>query len=252
MKYFIVFLCMVAVTQGFCGVADTVKVTVSEGTNMAIDVSPDKKFIVMDLQGTLWVLPVSGGSAMQITDVFGDCRQPAWSPDGDLIAFQSYRDGNYHLWTIRKDGSGLQQRTFGAYDDREPHWSPDGKSLVFSSDRSGNYDIWKMSLASGAVKQITKDVANDYFPAWSPDGKFIVYVSEQKQAPGLYLTDSLANEKLLTPIEGKLSGPSWSPDGASVMYNNFAGGKSRRDPRRSTNGPKQLQQLFSKNCRTGM
>jgi Tol biopolymer transport system component len=226
MKHLIVFLCMVAVTQGLCGVADTVKVTVSEGTNIAIDISPDKKSIVMDLQGTLWVLPVAGGVAVPITDVLGDCRQPTWSPDGTLIAFQSYRDGNYHLWTIRPDGSDLQQRTFGAYDDREPHWSPDGKELAFSSDRSGNYDIWKLTVASGDVKQLTRDPANDYFPAWSPTGKSIVYVSEQKQAPGLYLTDSDANERLLKKIEGKLSGPAWSPGGTMVLYNNFAGGKS--------------------------
>ena len=87
-----------------------VKVKVSEGTNMAIAVSPDGKTIALDIQGTIHTLAVTGGTAKALTDGLGDERQPCWSPDGSRIAFQSYRDGTYHIWTINKNGSGLKNK----------------------------------------------------------------------------------------------------------------------------------------------
>ena len=45
-------------------------VTINEGTNISLTLSPDKKTIVMDLQETLWSLPVGGGTAKRLTDPF--------------------------------------------------------------------------------------------------------------------------------------------------------------------------------------
>lgn len=74
-----------------------VTVTVSEGTNMAIAVSPDGKTISMDIQGTIHTIPVTGGIAKPLTDGLGDERQPCWSPVGSKIAFQFYLSSFYVL-----------------------------------------------------------------------------------------------------------------------------------------------------------
>src|SRR5919204_4028928 len=118
-----------------------VHLTLHEGTNMAAALSPDGRTIAIDLLGTLWTLPASGGAAKAITDIFMDARQPSWSPDGRRIAFQAYRTSTWQIWTINADGSDPTPITSGPYDDREPSWSPDGRRIAFSSDRSGAHCV---------------------------------------------------------------------------------------------------------------
>ena len=59
-----------------------IDVTVHEGTSMSVALSPDLRTLAIDLQGSIWTLPASGGTATRITDVFNDARQPTFSPDG--------------------------------------------------------------------------------------------------------------------------------------------------------------------------
>src|SRR5579871_1186786 len=82
-----------------------VNVTVSEGTSMSVAVSPDGKTLAIDMQGSIWTLPASGGTAKRITGLFDDARQPMWSPDGKSITYFGYRDGGYDIWAMRPDGS---------------------------------------------------------------------------------------------------------------------------------------------------
>ena len=204
--------------NAFSQTNDSIKVIIHEGTNMAVALSPDKSQMAVDLQGTLWIIPSGGGVARAITDPFGDSRQPSWSPDGNSLMFQSYRDGGWHIWRVDSDGKNLKQLTFGIYDDREPQWSPDGKKILFSSDRNNNYDIWEIDLSTGSFRALTNHSKNDYNPAYSSDGKWVAYISERGSKPSVYVRTEDGNESEIAQGLTSAAAPSWSPDGKSIIY----------------------------------
>ena len=209
-------LCLALAMQGG---SPSIEVNLEEGTNFAIALSPDGSSLVLDLQGTLWSLPVEGGEGRALTDGLGDDRLPDYSPDGSRIVFQSYRRGSWDIWAIGADGNGLEPLTEGQFDDREPVWSQDGTRVAFSSDRSGNYDVWILSVADGEVSRVTTDPADDYMPAWSPDGSKIAFLSDRGEVGTTELWSIGARggqESRIASFEGKAASPSWSRDGRQI------------------------------------
>ncbi len=204
-------------------------VTLTQGTNLAIALSPDGRMLAMDLQGLLWIVPFEGGVARRLTGYLHDVARPDWSPDGRTIAFQSYRDGHFHLWCIGADGSGLRQITEGAFDCREPKWSPDGREIAFSTDRSGHYALHAVDLATGHTRFIADTDGEDAEPAWSPDGQRIAFSSS-----GRILTVGARDASDLREVFAGpgASAPAWSSDGGKLSWRAVDG--SPRDVRAST------------------
>ncbi len=207
-------------------------IAVTEGTNVNLTLSPDHKTIIMDLQETLWSLPVSGGVAKRLTDPFLEPARPDWSPRGDLVAFQSFKGGTFHIWLMKPDGTGVRQLTDGHGDDRDPRFSPDGTRVAFSSDRAfkGNYDIWVADVQSGKLTQWTTAPADEFEPAWSSDGFEIAFVSGTGANATLIQSANASGQvkTVLTAAPGaRIDSPTYSPDGKRVAYTEIAAGKSR-------------------------
>jgi Tol biopolymer transport system component/imidazolonepropionase-like amidohydrolase len=212
--------------------SSTRTVTVAEGTNVNVTVSPDRKTIIMDLQETLWSLPIGGGTAKRLTDPFLEPARPDWSPKGDLVAFQSFKGGTFHIWLMKPDGTGVRQLTDGHADDREPRFSPDGKKIAFSSDRAfkGDYDVWVADVESGKLVQWTSSPADEFEPAWSPNGAEIAFVSGTGAA-GTTIQSADSSGRV-TPVisapEGaRVNSPSWSADGKKIAYSQITGNTTR-------------------------
>ena len=150
---------------------------------MKVSVSPDGKMLAMDLQGSIYVLPVAGGTAKRVTDIFDDAREPQWAPDSKSIVFSGYRDGGYDLWEVGADGGNQHMLTEGTFDDREPIFSHDGRRIAFSSDRGNplgsDNNIWVLDVRSGALSELTTNPAEDTMPSWSPDDKEIAFISSR-------------------------------------------------------------------------
>ena len=197
-----------------------ITVEMHEGTNMAAVPSPDGTKMVLSLQGGLWIIPASGGTATKITPWDVESTQPAWSPDGQWIAFQNYSTAaNYGIWVVKPDGSQLHALTSGPFDDREPSWYPDSSRLIFSSDRSNDkqYKIWSVTLG-GALQQLTTGTGVESNPVVSPDGTKIAFVNT---ANTIYTMP--ANLSAAPTQFGGGSYPQWTPDSQTLVYQNTTG-----------------------------
>ncbi len=219
-------------------------VVIREATNVAATISPDLESIVMDLHGALFSLPAEGGEATRLTPAWLEPSRPAFSPRGDLVAFQAYAGGTFHIWVMRSDGGGLRQITSGHGDDREPRFSPDGKRIAFASDRAfeGSYDIWVADVESGALTRWTSAKADEIEPTWTPDAREVAFVSGTG-AHGATIEAADATGKrrtLATTTRGtRIEAPSISPDGKSVAYVRF-GAMARPSSARLMVGDRQV------------
>ncbi|MDH3648319.1 MAG: amidohydrolase family protein [Saprospiraceae bacterium] len=209
--------------------AQNISVTLTEGTNLAVAISPDGKQFVLDLQGTLWTMSAAGGEARAITDKYGDTRQPSWSPDGQEICFQGYWEGNWHIYRINnKEGAEAQQLTSGRFDHREPHWSRAGDKIAFSSDQSGNYDIWTIDVHTGDLEQLTDtDTHDEYGPCYSSGGDRIAFVAKQGSEHIIQEIDLATHAKSeIYRTEDQIFGLGYDPRQEHLLFNSLNGMES--------------------------
>jgi Tol biopolymer transport system component len=105
-------------------------------------------------------------------------EDPAWSPDGQRIAFTSHRLGNSDIWTVDASGGEPQNLTSEPSLDDAADWSPDGSLIAFGSTRDaqseGGGDIYVMKPDGSDVQRVTVDHAA-FAPDWSPDGCSIAF-----------------------------------------------------------------------------
>ncbi len=189
----------------------------------------------------LWLTNVNGSTFGGLTSGAGG-RDPAWSPDGNKIAFSSNRDGNWEIYTMDATGANVQRLTFTSARDQFPVWSPNGTSIAFSSDRdhllSGELEIYTMNSSGGNILRVSPTGTNIYswIEDWSPDGtkllfsRFYATTGEQQ----LYdMNTNGSNTRSLTAFTsaswyGTPSCPSWSPNGTKIAFavqlKNFAPG----------------------------
>jgi len=199
-------------------VAESVRVTMREGTGMAARLSPDGTRIAFDAAGVLWLVPATGGQAKRLTGDLFDVGRPDWSPDGTTLVFQSYRDGNFHLWTVTADGGTPRRLTDGPFDHREPRFSPDGKRIAFSTDASGSYGISVLDVASGAITPLPGTAAEEYEPAWSPDAAMVAFVVGGSRIDAVTIDGGARTTVVTAPAGQVLRAPAWTPDGTDVIH----------------------------------
>lgn len=197
---------------------DTLDVLLREGTNLAAALRPGSGDLALDLVGRIWLLEAGAEEARPLTAPVADGRQPAWSPDGERIVYQAYRDGNWHLWTVSPAGGEPARLTSGPYDDREPHWSPEGDRIAFASDRGGSYDIWTVRPATGGLARLTSAPEEETHPAFSPTGEALAWAVRGGEGSRIVLRPAGGEVRTAARSDGRLVAPSFSPDGKRLAW----------------------------------
>ena len=167
----------------------------------------------------LFTIPAGGGEPTQLTHTREFEQHPAWSPDGNEIAFSRGEVmTNIDIWVMAADGSGERRLTEHPERDENPAWSPDGGTIAFLSQREGDLAIWLMDSEDGGNK---RRLVKGKEPSWSPDGSRIAFTSgDFDDNDEIYIIDvDGSNLRRMTEDQHYDWHSSWSPDGGRLAFN---------------------------------
>ncbi len=217
------------------GPGHDVSFTVNEGTWMGVDVSPDGGFVLFDLLGDVYEVPLAGGAARRVTSGEAWDTDAHYSRDGHRIAFTSDRGGSENLWTMNLDGTELKALTDEKVDRwTDPVWAPEsgwilGRRRSVDTRSIGVQELWLLNEAGGSGIKITDKAADPHAgeAAFSPDGRYLWFSTrsgrfeyDQNVHQGLWEIaryDRVLGERttITTLTEGAVR-PTPSPDGKSL------------------------------------
>ncbi len=166
----------------------------------------------------VWLLPMDGGEATQLTRLPEDVEELAWSPDGSRLCITSAAT-SLRRPSRRHDPGAAPARDARIID--RLLYQRNGAGFTF--DRPPN--LWVVDVADGHARRLTSGTARDGQPTWSPDGRRIAFVSDRHPAPDLswrtdvYLVDAAGGP--ITRVTGgrgdrAFGQPTWSPDGGTI------------------------------------
>jgi tricorn protease len=198
-------------------------------------VSPGGKRAVVEARGDIWTLPAENGAPRNLTATDDASeRYPAWSPDGEWIAYVSDAGGEYELYLTRSDGAGRgeaarpRQLTDGhtAFF-MGPTWAPDSKRLAFQ-DQTGR--IYVHHLEPNRTDEVDRDPCTTTTVSWSHDGTWLAYTKTgDNLLRSVWLYDAVAGG--IQPLTAGVFNDSWPCFDREGKYLFFASAREFSEPR---------------------
>lgn len=175
----------------------------------------------------IWIMNADGSNQVQLTHMTDGACLPAWSPDGELLAFISpcaskreiYEGAQIYVWDLnpRTEPEPLPLPASPA-GDFYPVWSPDGTQIVFTTLRGTNSQIMAYNLADETLTQLTDGRYADLQASFSPDGTQIAFI-RKFQFNQIWLMGRRGEfQAQFSPdVEVNHHWPVWTPDGAFLF-----------------------------------
>ncbi len=210
------------------------QVTALPGVEQFPSLSPDGQWVVYSAAGAddfdIYLQSTSGRMPICLTeDSTADDDQPAFSPDGQRIAFRSSREGG-GIFVMGRTGEAVRRVTRAGFN---PSWSPDGTMLTYASERvglmplnwEGESELWVVPVDGGEERQLGS--GDGVMPRWSPQGHRIVYQTRIGTDTQMDIMTIPAQGGEPTPVLSDTAtdwSPTWSPDGRFIYFISDRGG----------------------------
>jgi eukaryotic-like serine/threonine-protein kinase len=223
-----------SITANSTATAQTRQVTFSTGLDQFPSLSPEGTSLAYssDQNGSFEIYVkqlVPGGRDIQLTNDGQQNLEPAWSPDGQHLAYFSKNRGG--IWVVPALGGNPKQLVeFGS----RPAWSRDGSTIAFQSGAEkfagqtralAPSTIWTISAAGGSPRQITqqaKPTGGHSSPVWSPDGKYIAFQTSDYALSASTWEVSVEGERL-RKVADFGGDPIYAPDGSEIYVTGARG-----------------------------
>jgi len=166
----------------------------------------------------LVVADADGFNPRTITESTEPIMSPAWSHDGQQIAYVSFESKVSAIY-VQRLATGERRRVSARSGiNGAPAWSPDGRQLALTLSREGNLDLYTLDLATQSLTRITTDDAIDTEPEWARDGKSLYFTSDRAGNAQVYRValDGARNAERVTFTNGYNARPRLSPDGKEL------------------------------------
>ncbi len=212
------------------------QVTSQSGLEWFPSLSPDGRWVVYggDARGNrdIFLQSTTGQTPINLTaDSPDDDDQPAFSPDGERIAFRSSRAGG-GIFVMGRTGEAAQRLTRRGF---KPAWSPDGREIAFTTENAdldpqntlGLSELWVVDVASGRERLLAN--VDAVLPSWSPHGHRIAYTTRGTLAGSTRLDIWTVHRSGTNPVPVTTDGqpnwnPVWAPDGRHLYFVSGRGG----------------------------
>lgn len=144
---------------------------------------------------------------------------PSWSPDGQQIAYTSYRDNNPDLWVTDLRSGRHSKLSARSGINAGAEWSPDGQEIALTLSKDQDSEIYVLGPDGAIVARLTRNWGIDVSPTYSPSGSKIAFVSSRFGSPQVFLMNRDGTEQVrLTQMGGHNVGPAFSPDGSRIAF----------------------------------
>jgi TolB protein len=143
---------------------------------------------------------------------------PVWSPDGQALAYTSYRMGQFSVFQdiiVSLLYKGVRQTPLDGDPNKQnylPAWSPDGSKMAFTSNRDGNPEIYVVNRDGSGLRRVTNHSAIDSTPTWNPAGTQIAWTSDRTGNPQIWFMNADGTGQRKLTSESWCDRPTWSPE----------------------------------------
>ena len=172
---------------------------------------------------TLYSIRPDGSDRQLIDQLNGYIYAPAWSADGQLLAYSKQAPRQHPKIYIYDGKSNIRNLAVNAEgSNMSASFSPNGQKILYSSTVGGNADIYEMRLSDGKTTQLTTLPSTEVQPSYASDGQSFVYTSDKVRAgrPRIYRYHFETASATAVLTSGYVASPQLSLDGQRMAYLN--------------------------------